>query len=521
MASTYSTLKFELITPGEQSGSWGTTTNVNLGTAIEEAIVGRATANFSTDNDLTLTLTDANTTQVARNFILDVTTSTILTGTRNLIVPTINKPYLVENNTGYPIQVKTAAGTGVTIPIGKRVFVYANHTNVVQAEDYLPTLTVGGAFALTGDQVQVSEGGTGASTLTGIVKGNGASAFTAAASGTDYAPGTSALATGIVKSTTTTGALSIAAAGSDFVAPGAITSSGLTQATNKLLGRTTASTGAVEEISVGTGLALSGGSLTNTGVSAIWGTYKNLQASATGSSATVSVSCDQIALYDGSLYKIVSSVSLSIAGTTTGANALDTGTIAASTWYSVWVINNGSTTAGLLSLSATAPTMPSGYTYKTRIGWVRTDATNKYPLAFKQYGNKVQYVVTSAGNVTGMPLVVSGAQGTVNVAPTWATASVVNFVPSTAAEIALFVRAAHAAGAGVVYMIAPNGNYAGITSYNTISTTNPPIDGISVADNTYGGTYTKLITMMLESTDIYIASSATVGVHCSGWIDNL
>jgi hypothetical protein len=61
----------------------------------------------------------------------------------------------------------------------------------------------------------VANGGTGAVTLTGIAKGNGTSAFTAATSGTDYSAGTSALATGILKSTTTTGALSIAVA-ADF-----------------------------------------------------------------------------------------------------------------------------------------------------------------------------------------------------------------------------------------------------------------------------------------------------------------
>jgi len=49
-------------------------------------------------------------------------------------------------------------------------------------------------------------------TISGIAKGNGANTLTAATSGTDYAPGTSALATGIVKSTTSTGVLTIAAA---------------------------------------------------------------------------------------------------------------------------------------------------------------------------------------------------------------------------------------------------------------------------------------------------------------------
>ena len=54
--------------------------------------------------------------------------------------------------------------------------------------------------------------------ITGVLKGNG-TAVLAAVSGTDYAPGTSALATGIVKSTTTTGALTIAVAGTDYQSP--------------------------------------------------------------------------------------------------------------------------------------------------------------------------------------------------------------------------------------------------------------------------------------------------------------
>ena len=43
MASTFSALKIELIGTGDQSGTWGTTTNTNLGTALEQAIVGKAT----------------------------------------------------------------------------------------------------------------------------------------------------------------------------------------------------------------------------------------------------------------------------------------------------------------------------------------------------------------------------------------------------------------------------------------------------------------------------------------------
>ena len=102
-------------------------------------------------------------------------------------------------------------------------------------------------------------------TVNGIVKGNGTS-LSAATVGTDYSAGTASLATGLLKSTTVTGVLSTADAGTDYVAPSAYASNnGLTMSTNRLLGRTTISSGAAEEISVGAGLTLSGGTLTGTG----------------------------------------------------------------------------------------------------------------------------------------------------------------------------------------------------------------------------------------------------------------
>jgi hypothetical protein len=83
-----------------------------------------------------------------------------------------------------------------------------------------------GTILQTGTTVTVQQGGTGAITLTGILKGNGTSAFTAATAGTDYSAGTSALATGIVKSTTSSGALSIAVANTDYQSPITLTTSG-------------------------------------------------------------------------------------------------------------------------------------------------------------------------------------------------------------------------------------------------------------------------------------------------------
>jgi hypothetical protein len=151
VASTYSSLKIELITTGEQNGTWGTTTNTNLGTALEEAIVGRATANFTTDGNLTLTLTDSNATQVARNLVLNCTSGVSLTATRDLIVPAIEKPYIIQNNTtgGQSIRV-IVAGTGVTVPNGKTAFVYNDGTNISMASDYFVAPTFS-SFTSTGD----------------------------------------------------------------------------------------------------------------------------------------------------------------------------------------------------------------------------------------------------------------------------------------------------------------------------------------------------------------------------------
>ena len=162
MASTYSNLKFELIATGEQSGAWGATTNTNIGTAIEQAIVGMATletADF-TSNVATLSLTNTNALQDARALCLNITATLSAAGTVN--VPAIEKPYIIINNSvgGYAVTVKVSGQTGVSVPNGKRTVVYNNGTDVGFQISYLPTLTLGD---VTGDIV----GTTATQTLTG------------------------------------------------------------------------------------------------------------------------------------------------------------------------------------------------------------------------------------------------------------------------------------------------------------------------------------------------------------------
>jgi hypothetical protein len=157
MPSTYSDLKIELIATGEQSNTWGTTTNTNLGTAIEQAIVGKADVTVSSTS-VTLTLTDSNALQDARALYLNL--SGTPGGAATLNVPAIEKNYIVKNGTNQVVTIKVSGQTGVAIPVGKTVLVYNNGTDVVTAVDHIPSLTLAAALPVT-------SGGTGTTTSTG------------------------------------------------------------------------------------------------------------------------------------------------------------------------------------------------------------------------------------------------------------------------------------------------------------------------------------------------------------------
>jgi hypothetical protein len=183
MPSTYSTnLKIELIALGEQVGTWGTTTNGNLGTALEQAIVGRVTVSFASDANKTLTLSNTNAAQDARALFLNLTSAVSLTTTRDLIVPAINKNYIVKNGTtgGQSIRV-IVAGVGVTIPNGKTALIYNDGTDITYQFDFAGDLTVStltslgdGTFSGTG-QVKLPAGTTGqrsGSPVNGMIRYN-------------------------------------------------------------------------------------------------------------------------------------------------------------------------------------------------------------------------------------------------------------------------------------------------------------------------------------------------------------
>ena len=160
MSSTFSNLKFELIGNGEQSGTWGTTTNSNIGTAIEQAIVGMATLDSGdfTANVCTLSLTNTTAAQDARALCLNIAAGAVsAAGTIN--VPAIEKPYLIINGSSFAVTVKVSGQTGVAVPAGTRTVVYNNGTDVGAQVSWLGSLTLGAALP-------IASGGTGSTSTT-------------------------------------------------------------------------------------------------------------------------------------------------------------------------------------------------------------------------------------------------------------------------------------------------------------------------------------------------------------------
>lgn len=245
--------------------------------------------------------------------------------------------------------------------------------------------------------------------------------------------------------------------------------------------------------------------------------YSNLVIKVTGNTG-VDVTADAITVTDGTTALMLTGVSHSINMATTGANALDSGSIAQATWYAIWEIAKADgTKAALASTSFSSPTMPTDYIHKARIGAVRTAAASAQLLGTWQFGNKVRYKVGLA-QCSALPLIDSGAKGTYHASSnplTFATASVSNFVPSTASVIAVRAQTTRSAGAASFVYVAPNANYGGFQSTNPC----PYFSGDSgAAVSNEGGPFD----ILLESTNLSWVSSAAGGaLVCYGWEDNL
>lgn len=158
MPSTYSPdLRIELIADGEQSGTWGNTTNTNLGTLIEDAISGAVSVTTGNTNQALLALNGAADQARCAAVILNTSSG----GNYNVFVPPATKLYVIQNANGshtatiYCSTVlgnTTQAGTGVAVPPGKSVLLRSDGTNIVEQLNHITgSLSIGGNASVTGN----------------------------------------------------------------------------------------------------------------------------------------------------------------------------------------------------------------------------------------------------------------------------------------------------------------------------------------------------------------------------------
>jgi len=128
MASTYTTsLTLTKIGNGEQSGSWGDTTNTNW-QLIEDAVAGVAQVTISGTSGATLSVANGTTDQ-SRNAVIVVTGSA--SGVNAIVAPLVKKVYIISNQTtgGFAITIGASTGSAVTIANGLTTLVYCDGTN--------------------------------------------------------------------------------------------------------------------------------------------------------------------------------------------------------------------------------------------------------------------------------------------------------------------------------------------------------------------------------------------------------
>ena len=152
MPSTPSTsLRLELMGAGEQAGTWGSTTNVNLGTLIEGAIAGYTAV---TVNSAAQALAAYNyAADEARMAIVKLNTGTVSVAF-TIYTPPVTKAYAIWNNTAYTATVSNATGNnsttatgGATVSIlsGEKAYVFSDGTNFYSISPVTLSLSLGTA----------------------------------------------------------------------------------------------------------------------------------------------------------------------------------------------------------------------------------------------------------------------------------------------------------------------------------------------------------------------------------------
>ena len=145
MASTFSNLGLNLQATGENSGTWGEITNVNL-QEIDNAISGVVTITLTGNTTLAFTTNSSSTTytdEAGRNKTIILSGSLSAT-TVTVTVPNIEKDYVIINNSGGTATISSGGSTTVSIGTGSKNYVIVDPTttSVISA---VPAANPGGS----------------------------------------------------------------------------------------------------------------------------------------------------------------------------------------------------------------------------------------------------------------------------------------------------------------------------------------------------------------------------------------
>jgi hypothetical protein len=401
---------------GDQAGTWGQTTNTNLGTLLEQAVSGYVTQAVATGADTTITMPNGAS-GVARNMFLE------LTGTgganTNLLVPANKKLYFIYNNTASgQVTVKVSGLTGVSVPNGAKILLVSNGTDIVVAQTYLASLSLGAALPVT-------SGGTGVTTSTGT------GSVVLSTSPTLVTPALGTPASGNLSNcsnislTSASGTLGIANGGTGATtAAAALTALGAYPSANP--SGYTSNTGTVTSVAASTtpvnGLSLSGGTITGSGTIGLTGTLS-------GVSLTSAVSGTLPIANGGTGQTTAAAAITALAGTQVSGRYLrsngTTTSLAAIVAADVPTLNQNTTgtAAGLSSTLAIASGGTGQVTAQAAINSLAGAQTNRYFL--RGDGTNVamsaiqaadvptlnQNTTGTAANVTGTVAVANGGTG--------------------------------------------------------------------------------------------------------------
>lgn len=127
--ATYSNLGIKLITTGDESGTWGTSTNNNFSDVIDEAIAGVVTYNIGSDANFTLTVSDATSSDARHAVIKFTSVSLSATRTCTFAPDDLQKVWVVINATtgGQSLTFKQgSSGATVTVANGESAIIYSD-----------------------------------------------------------------------------------------------------------------------------------------------------------------------------------------------------------------------------------------------------------------------------------------------------------------------------------------------------------------------------------------------------------